>query len=462
MPHATLEPRNRFLTDPLPGLYARTAAPIIFIMAMNGLLTVVDAGFLGAYVGADALTAVTLMFPLYMLLVALSTLVAGGMASLLARLLGAGDRDGARAIFAGGHALSLAVCLVLVAAFLIGGHALSDLAAGGPGDLSSMGYRYISILIFASPLMFFLSVNSDALRCEGRMGLMAAVALATSLANIGLDYLLIAVLDMGVAGSALGTVMAQALAFLAVVAFRLTAQTPLHIRSLPETGWLKRWPEILALGAPQSLAFLGISLGSAAIIAAIRQWGGETYPVTVAAYGIVTRILTFVYLPLLGLNLSMQTITGNNFGASLWKRSDASLRLAVMIALVYNATAQALLFAARNRLGFVFVDDAATAAEVARIVPVITLLLFVAGPLAVLSAYFQAIGEAGRAATISLTRTYAFSLPLTFLLPLAFGERGIWMAGPAAETLTVAVAIVVLARARATTGFRLGLFRGQV
>ena len=61
------EPRNRFLSDPLPGLYVRTAAPIIFVMATNGLLTVIDALFLGTFVGADALTAVTMMFPVFML-----------------------------------------------------------------------------------------------------------------------------------------------------------------------------------------------------------------------------------------------------------------------------------------------------------------------------------------------------------------------------------------------------------
>jgi hypothetical protein len=76
---------NAFLHAPLPGLFLRTAAPIILIMATNGLLAIVDAYFLGEYVGPDALAAVTLMFPAFMLLVALSTLVASGMASQLAR-----------------------------------------------------------------------------------------------------------------------------------------------------------------------------------------------------------------------------------------------------------------------------------------------------------------------------------------------------------------------------------------
>ncbi|HBB85355.1 MAG TPA: MATE family efflux transporter, partial [Sulfitobacter sp.] len=83
-------PTNTFTDGPLGTIYLKTALPIIFVMGMNGLLSVADALFLGIYVGPDALAAVTLMFPIYMMIVALSTLVANGMSSLLARSLGAG------------------------------------------------------------------------------------------------------------------------------------------------------------------------------------------------------------------------------------------------------------------------------------------------------------------------------------------------------------------------------------
>ena len=109
--------KNRFTEGSLGTIYVRTALPIIFVMAMNGLLSVTDAVFLGFYVGPDALAAVTLMFPFYMLIVALSTLVANGMSSLLARALGAGDHDRARTIFAGAHGLALGLGLILIVLF---------------------------------------------------------------------------------------------------------------------------------------------------------------------------------------------------------------------------------------------------------------------------------------------------------------------------------------------------------
>lgn len=450
---------NAFLTHPLPKLFLRTASPIIFIMGMNGLLTVIDAYFLGEFVGAEALTAVTLMFPVYMLLAALSTIVAGGMASVLARLLGAGDHAGARRVFVSAHALALLVCALLVSVFYLVGPAITAWVANGSAPLAAMGYTYISILIFCSPVAFALSLNADALRCEGRMGLMAAVSLATSLANIAFNYLLIVVFDQGVAGSAVGTVLAQSTALAAVVVFRLRGRTVLRLRDLSLDGWNRGWNRFLALGAPQSLSFVGISLGSAAIIYALQVWAADHYAATVAAYGVITRILTFSFLPLMGLSMSMQTIAGNNFGASLWHRSDAALRLGAALALLYCAGMQTLFFSLRGSLGGVFVDDPATIAEIRRILPIATMMYFVAGPILVLSGYFQAIGDAGRSALLSLTRTYLFAIPLTFCLPILLGETGIWLAGPTSELLMVVLATALLASTRRRTGHRWGVFR---
>ncbi len=451
---------NAFLHGSLPALFVRTAAPIIFIMALNGLITVVDAWFLGVYVGADALTAVTLMFPLFMILIALQTLVSGGMASSLARALGAGDLGHARQVFVSAHALALLVCLALIAVFAAFGPALIDWIAHGSADIGAMGHVYIAILVWASPIAFFLSVNADALRCEGKFGLMTIVTIFVALGNILLDYVFIGVFDLGVAGSAYGTVGAQVLAMAFVVVYRLGGNTRLKVSELSLRGWRAGWGRFAALGAPQSLNFIGLSLTSAAVISALQVWS-QSYDATVAAYGIITRVMTFTFLPLMGLSMAMQTIVGNNYGARLWLRSDAGLQLAAVAALVYCAAVQAVFLAAGRGIAMVFVDDPATVAEVTRILPVTAALYFAVGPVMMLSAYFQAIGDAGRAATISITRTYGLTIPLTLLMPLAFGEFGVWLASPVSAFLSILLVAAVLAQARGRNGLRWGLFHGE-
>lgn len=455
-------PTNTFLEGPLGLTYAKTALPIIFVMGMNGLLSVADALFLGYFVGPEALAAVTLMFPFYMLVVALSTLVSSGMSSLLARHLGADRAAEARAVFAGAHGLALLVGTLLIALFLLFGPQVALLAAGGSGVLAGMGLTYLRIMVFFSPLLFVLSVNSDALRNEGRVGFMAAMSLLVSLANIGFNYLLIARLDMGVAGSAYGTALAQALAFAIILGFRLRGRTELRPAALLQHGLGRGWRRILALGAPQSLNFVGLALGSAAILTALQWVHAQDYPATVSAYGIVTRVMTFAFLPLLGLSQAMQTITGNNHGARNWPRADASLKLAVGAAFAYCLAAELLLSLHAARIGGFFVADAAVVAEVARILPMITALFVIAGPLMMIAMHFQAIGDAGRAALLGLSKPYLFGIPLTFALAATLGETGIWVAGPAAEFTLLVLTVFVLSQTARARSLKWGLFRVAV
>ena len=112
-------------------------------------------------------------------------------------------------------------------------------------------------------------------------------------------------------------------------------------------------------------------------------------------------------------------------------------------------------------IGFFFVDDQYVVNEVARIMPIMTIMFFIAGPLIMISHYFQAIGDAGRAAILGLSKTYLFSIPLTFLLPFTFGEKGIWMAGPIAEILLLGLTLIVLTKTARQHDLKWGLFKSE-
>ncbi|NVJ98399.1 MAG: MATE family efflux transporter [Alphaproteobacteria bacterium] len=428
-------------------------------MGMNGAVAIIDALFLGLYVGPEALGAVTLMFPVFMLLVALSTLVSSGMASQVARYLGAGDIDRAQAVFVGAHGLALLVCGILVGSFALVGAKMAQLFAGGAGPLADMGQTYISIMILFSPIMFTLSLNSDTMRSEGHLGLMAGVSLLVSLLNILFNYVLIAKLELGVAGSAYGTVLAQLVAFACLLVYRFRGKTALRPRAFLNHGLHSHWKQTLALGIPQSLNFLGVSLVSAAVLASLQLVESTTYADTVSAYGVITRITTFVILPLLGLSMAMQSIVGNNYGAEEWHRSNRGLGLAIAVAFIYCLLVEVGLILFAERIGSLFVDDQGVIGEIVRIMPVMMSLFVVGGPLLLLSYYFQAIGKAAQAALLGLTKPYLFAMPLVFLLPKMFGEAGIWWAGPTAELCLLTLAAVTLVNMKRRAGFRWGLFR---
>ena len=160
-----------------------------------------------------------------------------------------------------------------------------------------------------------------------------------------------------------------------------------------------------------------------------------------------------------GLAQALQSMIGNNFGAGLWHRSDSTLRAGLIVAFVYCGLAELVLTLFSHQVGFAFVDDPGVAAEVGRILPVIMALYFVAGPLFMVATYFQALGDAARAALLSLAKPYAFFLPLVFLMPVYFGVGGIWLSSPLAELMLLVVTLVLLGITARTGTARWGLFR---
>jgi Na+-driven multidrug efflux pump len=400
------------------------------------------------------LSAVTLIFPGLMMLIALQALVSNGMASILARKLGAGDRDGAAQTFAAAHVLAVGLVLLLYVLYWAVGARVIEAAAAGAADVATNARTFMAVTIAFAPVAFFLSLNIDALRCEGRIGFMAVVTIAASLLNILANWLLMAVAHWGVIGSAAGSVMAQLICLLAILFYRwrnVEALRPAMRHPIAE------WVRILTLGAPMSVGFIGMSLSSAAVIYNLSIWDTSNYVATVGAYGIITRIMTFAYLPLLGINIAFQTICGHNHGAGLPARVGRSLQIALLSALIYCATVELIVELLAGRLGAIFIGDPAIITATARILPWTVASYFLFGQMIVLSGYFQALGDPLRAGAFGLARPYLFVLPLTFLLPYAFGETGIWMVSVVAEAGMCLLALLVLSQNARRRGWRYGL-----
>ena len=411
-------------------------------MMVNGLHTVVDAYFLGTYVGTQALTGVTLMFPLFMVLVSLFTLVSNGFASIYARAFGAGNHRIAKRIIDSAIALALIVCALLILSFLAIGFQLALLLTNGSSELAQIGYQYMAILILGSPLGFVLSINIDRLRCEGLLRLMTLITLSSAFLNIFFDWLYVVQFGWGVAGSAYGTLTAQFLSLCAMVAYYASKHGQLSFLNWRPVRF--KWQALFALGIPQSLGYTGVSLSAAVTLFAIQLWAGTSYEATAGAFGIITRMQTFAFLPLLGISMALQSIAGNNYGAQNHDRTAQTLRVAMIIALIYCGIVQAIFFFLKSQLGAIFVDDATIIAEITRITPIVTMMFFMVGPLMMVATFFQATGDAARAGILMLSKTYVFAIPLTLLLPYGMGETGIWYSSVFSEILALGLTFIIV------------------
>ncbi|WP_370676768.1 MATE family efflux transporter [Pleomorphomonas sp. PLEO] len=436
--------QNPYLHGSLTRVFVRTAAPIVLFMTVSGLYTVVDALLLGRLAGPKALTAVTLMFPVMMLIVALQSMVSSGMASIVAREIGAGDIRAAEGSVNAANLLALIVCGVLILVLLFVGGPMTRALSEGDPEIAHMGLVFTTIMVVFSPFSFFLSIQGDALRSEGKVGMMAIVAISVTLLNIVFNYILIGPFGLGVAGSAAGTVLAQVVAIAAVFFLRLSGRTRLPLYARGTGSLLANWKEMLALGAPPSLGLLGISLSSATVITDIQVWSTANPAATIAAYGVLNRVMTFAFLPLLGVTMACQSIAGNNFGAGLHDRVRTTLKVAFSIAVVYAVLFEAMFMFLARPVGSLFVADLQVIDEVARIMPVTNVTYVLSAPLMILGGYYQALGMAGSAAILNLVRTYVISLPVLVLLPMAVGEIGIWIAYPVSDVVMLGVVAALL------------------
>ncbi|WHI52309.1 MATE family efflux transporter [Microbulbifer sp. MLAF003] len=171
--------------------------------------------------------------------------------------------------------------------------------------------------------------------------------------------------------------------------------------------------------------------------------------------------MTFIFLPLLGLSQAFQTLIGNNVGAKSWSRSDSSINIALTVAFGYCLALQLGVLILKDSLGALFVSDKQIITEVARILPMMTLVYFLAGPLMMISTFFQAIGDAKRAAILGIAKTYVFVLPLILILPPLMGEVGIWYAGPVAELMLLILTAFILYQRGRNHGQKYGLYGTQ-
>lgn len=438
---------NPYLSQPIPKIFVTTALPIIIIMLVNGLYGIVDAYFLGEFVGANALSAVTLTFPLQMMLFALATLFANGMASVLARAIGAGDHKRSNEVFVKAQILAVVVFAVVAILYLLSGEKLVRFIVGDFPELVTLSDSYIRILAVWAPITGILAINNDALRSEGKVEVMSGVMLLSAVLNVLFDYIFIAKMGGGVAASAYATVLAQAVSLTLIVQYRLRGKTLVNWSGFSFANLGATAREIIPLGIPTSLNYIGISLIVGFINFNVQLWSPDTYATTVAAHGVVTRLMTFAMLPLIGMSVAFQSILGNNYGARQLQRSNQVISLGVQVAFVYCLAVQgAFYLAAKLGVGYIFVDNAIVADKVAYILRLLSLGFFTVGPIAMLAAKFQAIGNAREAIMLGLAKNFIFMIPLVFILPYVSGELGIWLSAPVSDALMVIVAALILVK----------------
>lgn len=422
-------------TDSIGSLLIKQAVPAsigILVMSLNIL---VDTIFVGNWIGPIAIAAINVVLPVSFFIAALGMAIGIGGSSIISRALGADDKARALKTFGNQITLTLLLTTILVVFGLVFINELIP-AFGGKGDILAPAKIYYRIVLYGVPLLALCMMGNNVIRAEGKPKFAMIAMIIPSVGNLLLDYILINLLDMGMEGAAWATTASYACCFVYVLWFFLSNKSELKI-SLPHFGLNGNIiREMSALGFVTLSRQAVVSITYLLMNNILFNLGGEA---SVAAYGIIGRMLMFALFPVLGVTQGFLPIAGYNYGAHKYPRVRESINKAILYAGGLGLVIFAIIMIFPEAIVSVFTTNAEILSET----PQYMRWVFAATPIIAIqligSAYFQAIGKAVPALLLTLTRQGFFFIPLIFILPHYFGELGVWISFPAADVLSTVV-----------------------
>ncbi len=424
-------------TKPVFSLLLSMGIPIMLSMLIQSLYNIIDSIWV-TKLGTDALTAVSLAFPLQNAILSVSVGMGIGIGALISMSLGAGDREGANHTANLGLGLVCIHCLVFLILGIFMTRPFLKMFTDDPQVLQwACDYTYV-IMCFSFGQLIQIALEKI-FQATGKMALTMCLMASGCIINIILDPILIfgwfGLPAMGVRGAAIATVIGQicAMCLYLLAAVKGNIGITLHPRYLKFDGALAR--RIYSIGLPSSLMIAMPSLLTGAlngILAALDS-------IYVAVFGLYFKLQTFIYLPANGIIQGMRPIIGYNYSAGEAKRVRQTIRYSIYLVsgIMLLGTAGAVCFP--DMILRLFDADAQL---MQASIPALRIIAigFVPSAVSIVTAgVFEALGQGSKSLIISLLRQLVIVIPLGWILSRFWGASGIWLSFPIAELAAFAI-----------------------
>ena len=430
---------------PVLPLLLSMALPNVVSMLVNSLYNIVDSLFV-ARISEDAMTALSLVFPIQNFSNAIAIGFGIGINAMIALYLGAGDREKAETAATHGFVLSLVHGVVMMAVSI----------AIMPGFLRrfTQDEGLIAAGITYSTIVFlFLVVNMVSLAFEkifqavGRMKVSMVALITGCVCNILLDPVLIFGLGpvpaMGIAGAALATGIGQVLSVAVYLVVYLRTELPVRLRRSclrPDAALDGR---LYAIGVP---AILNLALPSLLVtfLNGLLAAFSQSY---VVVLGIYYKLQTFLYLPANGFVQGMRPLIGYNYGAREHARVKKLFQLTLLMSAAIMAAGTVICQVASGQLMGLFTQNPETIAAGQTALRIISIGFVISAVSTTASGALEGLGKGAESLVIALCRYVVFIMPLAALLCNWLGADGVWHAFWLTEVLAAVVSGIVYRRA---------------
>ena len=433
---------NSFGNESIGKLLIKQAVPAsigILVMSLNIL---VDTIFVGHWIGSQAIAAINVVLPVSFFIAALGMSIGIGGSSIISRALGAHEKPKALKTF--GNQITMTIVLTFMLVFF-GLYYIDGIipAFGGKGTIFEPAKIYYRIVLYGVPFLALSMMGNTVIRAEGKPKFAMYAMMIPSITNLVLDVLLINVMDLGMMGAAWATTGSYVLCFVFIFWFFVSKNSEMKI-ALPHFKLQKSIvSEISNLGSVTLSRQAVVSITYLLMNNILFDFGGET---SVTSYAIVSRMLMFALFPVFGITQGFVPIAGYNYGAENYDRVKQTIRVAIIYAMVMASLVFVLLIGFPELITRMFTTDPLVIEKT----PTAMRWVFAATPIIAIqligAAYFQAVGKAIPALLLTLSRQGFFFIPLIFILPLWYGELGVWMAFPVSDVLSTLLTAYILYR----------------
>lgn len=426
-------------SDSIGKLMFSLAVPAITAQLVNMLYNIVDRIYIGHIpeIGAAALTGVGICFPVIILIMAFSSLVAMGGAPQAAIAMGEGRNDRAEKILGNCFTSLMAVAVALTAVFLIfGGPVLR--AFGASDNTIDYALSYLQIYVVGTVFVQVSLGMNMFINTQGFAATSMLTVVIGAVLNIVLDPVFIFVFQMGVRGAALATIISQGVSAVWVLKFLTGRKTTLRLRKGCMAVDPKIMLPVLALGVSPFIMQSTESLLSVALNTSLLKYGGD---MAVGAYTVLASVMQIVNLPLQGLYQGAQPITSYNYGAGNFKRVKHSIRLLLACSVAYGTAFWLAILLVPQVFAGMFTSDPALTEITVWAMRIFLFGVFSFGVQGGFQNSFLALGQAKASLLLALLRKIVLLIPLIFILPQFFENKlfGVFVAEPVADIAAAAV-----------------------
>jgi putative MATE family efflux protein len=412
-------------------------------MLVNALYSVVDRIFIGRGVGSMALSGVAVTFPITNMIMGIGMLVGTGAAAVISIKLGQKKLDEAEKILGNAYMLTIIIPIVTSMIGLIFLDRILLLFGGSPETLP-YAKEFASILIAGSVLQNVGFGLNPIIRAEGDPQTAMKTMLIGALINFAANPIFIFWLGLGVRGSALATILAQAVCSIWIFRYFTKGKSLLKLKKANLHLDSHVVMEILSIGVSPFVMQVAASMVTMIINVSLVKYGGD---MAVGAYSMISSIAILIIMPILGVNQGAQPIIGFNYGA----RNIGRVKKTLLYGTITNMFISTLGCLMVNRFPTQIIRifntaDAELIAVGANGLSIFLMMSFSVGAQVAFVNYFQAVGKAKHAMAMSLLRQVVLLIPLVLVLPRFFGLNGVWMAGPISDVVSFGITTFFITR----------------